>query len=197
MIEKKVEINMRNTMYKIYNAAYDLFITKGVNNTVIDDIVKKAGVAKGTFYLYFKDKYDLIDKIVLNKSFVVIEEALATADMENDNGNISIQKRVIIFIDYLIEFFKNNKELLAIIYKNLSWGLYKEVLINKEMGDAVQKFILNYKDTEEGIKDAQKILYIIVEMVGSVCYNSIVLEYPYKIDEIKPKLYDSIEKILS
>ena len=45
------------------DAGYDLFITKGINNTVIDDIVKKAGVAKGTFYLYFKDKYDLVNWI--------------------------------------------------------------------------------------------------------------------------------------
>ena len=36
-----------------------LFTTKGINSTAISDIVEKAGVAKGTFYLYFKDKYDI------------------------------------------------------------------------------------------------------------------------------------------
>ena len=46
-------------MTKLYDAAYELFTSNGVHNTVIDDIVKSAGVAKGTFYLYCKDKYSL------------------------------------------------------------------------------------------------------------------------------------------
>ena len=42
-----------------FATAYELFTTKGINSTAISDIVEKAGVAKGTFYLYFKDKYDI------------------------------------------------------------------------------------------------------------------------------------------
>ena len=38
--------------------AFELFTTKGLTKTTISDIVDQAGVAKGTFYLYFKDKYD-------------------------------------------------------------------------------------------------------------------------------------------
>lgn len=41
----------------LFNTAFELFTTKGTNQTTISDIVNKAGVAKGTFYLYFKDKY--------------------------------------------------------------------------------------------------------------------------------------------
>lgn len=74
--KKKKEINL-------YNAAYELFKEKGINNTSIDEIVKKAGVAKGTFYLYFKDKYDVVNKLVLLKSSILIEEAFnATKDNE-------------------------------------------------------------------------------------------------------------------
>ncbi|MFQ9345252.1 MAG: TetR/AcrR family transcriptional regulator [Coprococcus sp.] len=38
----------------LFRTAYELFTTKGINSTAISDIVEKAGVAKGTFYLYFK-----------------------------------------------------------------------------------------------------------------------------------------------
>ena len=41
----------------LYNTAFELFTTKGTNKTTISDIVEKAGVAKGTFYLYFKDVF--------------------------------------------------------------------------------------------------------------------------------------------
>ena len=46
----------------IVSAAIDLFINKGLGETSIDDIVNKAGIGKGTFYKYFKDKDDLFFK---------------------------------------------------------------------------------------------------------------------------------------
>ena len=47
----------------LLDSAYELFTTMGFNHTTIRDIASKAGVAKGTFYLYFKDKYDLVNWI--------------------------------------------------------------------------------------------------------------------------------------
>lgn len=40
----------------ILRAAQKLFSTKGFFDTTIADIVEKAGVSRGTFYLYFKDR---------------------------------------------------------------------------------------------------------------------------------------------
>ena len=48
--------------------------------TAIDEVVKKAGVAKGTFYLYFHDKYDLLDQIVLYKSTVLVRAACGSLE---------------------------------------------------------------------------------------------------------------------
>ena len=53
----KLESNKKKKEDALYNTAFELFTTKGTNKTTISDIVEKAGVAKGTFYLYFKDKY--------------------------------------------------------------------------------------------------------------------------------------------
>mgnify|MGYP003598766921 CR=1 FL=1 len=41
-------------------AAMDIFCEKGIALTTIDDIAKSAGVAKGTIYLYFKNKEEII-----------------------------------------------------------------------------------------------------------------------------------------
>ena len=51
---------------RLLTTAFDLFTKKGVNNTSIQDIADSAGVGKGTFYLYFKDKYDIRDKVSEN-----------------------------------------------------------------------------------------------------------------------------------
>ncbi|HET6351296.1 MAG TPA: TetR/AcrR family transcriptional regulator [Coriobacteriia bacterium] len=45
-------------------AAAAVFAERGVANTAVSDIVKAAGVAQGTFYLYFKTKEDVIGAVV-------------------------------------------------------------------------------------------------------------------------------------
>ncbi len=61
----KVDENKKKKKEALFNAAYELFTTKGINSTAISDIVEKAAVAKGTFYLYFKDKYDVKNKLIV------------------------------------------------------------------------------------------------------------------------------------
>lgn len=53
---------------KLLNTAFKLFTQKGVDNTSIQDIADNAGVGKGTFYLYFKDKYEIRDKVIADYS---------------------------------------------------------------------------------------------------------------------------------
>src|SRR5438270_4285476 len=49
---------------QLVNAARDVFGGKGYHAATVDDITRAAGVAKGTFYLYFDEKrevyYDLV-----------------------------------------------------------------------------------------------------------------------------------------
>ena len=49
----KVDENKHQKMDALFQSAYDLFLNQGIEKTSISDIAKKAGVAKGTFYLYF------------------------------------------------------------------------------------------------------------------------------------------------
>ncbi|MEJ2184471.1 MAG: TetR/AcrR family transcriptional regulator [Gemmatimonadota bacterium] len=45
-------------------AAREVFAEKGVANAAVSDIVRAAGVAQGTFYLYFDAKADVINAVV-------------------------------------------------------------------------------------------------------------------------------------
>lgn len=65
---KKVELNKKKKQDALLNTAYQLFTEKGFQKTSISDIVNEAGVAKGTFYLYFKDKLDIRYKLIAKKS---------------------------------------------------------------------------------------------------------------------------------
>ena len=45
-------------------AAMDEFIARGFAATRLDDVAKRAGVAKGTIYLHFKDKEALFQELI-------------------------------------------------------------------------------------------------------------------------------------
>jgi AcrR family transcriptional regulator len=51
-------------MRAIRAAALDVFSQKGFAGARLDDVASAAGVAKGTIYLYFKSKQDLLEAIV-------------------------------------------------------------------------------------------------------------------------------------
>ncbi|MEN3350153.1 MAG: hypothetical protein V7632_3788 [Bradyrhizobium sp.] len=48
----------------IVEAAMDEFIARGFAATRLDDVAKRAGVAKGTLYLHFKDKESMFEELI-------------------------------------------------------------------------------------------------------------------------------------
>ena len=48
----------------IIEAALDEFISRGFTATRLDDVAKRAGVAKGTIYLHFKDKESMFEELI-------------------------------------------------------------------------------------------------------------------------------------
>lgn len=92
-MQKVVNIKNRRAVDKshrrseIMQAAKEVFASKGYHATAVSDIAELAGVAKGTFYLYFKDKEtvfaelidDLFSQIV--KTWTLVEpESVKSAD---------------------------------------------------------------------------------------------------------------------
>lgn len=56
-------------------AALDLFVEKGYAATRLDDVAAKAGVSKGTLYLYFANKEDLFKAVVRENIIPIVGEA--------------------------------------------------------------------------------------------------------------------------
>jgi AcrR family transcriptional regulator len=67
----------------ILNAALDEFSDRGFAAARLDDVAKRAGVAKGTIYLYFRDKESLFQDLVRDMlaPMIGIIEALGQADL--------------------------------------------------------------------------------------------------------------------
>ena len=61
-------------------AALDLFVEKGYAATRSDDVAARAGVAKGTLYLYFPSKEELFKAVVRRNLSALIAEGQHIAD---------------------------------------------------------------------------------------------------------------------
>lgn len=62
---------------EVLDAALELFIEKGFAATRVEDIASRAGVSKGTVYLYFPSKDALLEGLVLRAIVPVADSALA------------------------------------------------------------------------------------------------------------------------
>ena len=49
---------------ELLKTAYEMFITKGYENTSVDEIIDKAGIAKGTYYYYFASKEQMLEEVI-------------------------------------------------------------------------------------------------------------------------------------
>ena len=182
----------KNEKYtKILDTALGLFEKNGTHLVSIDEIVKGAGVAKGTFYLYFKDRYDLISTLIIEKASKYM--SLLSDEYEpKDFGDVSTSVRH--YIEYLSDFLQKNKTLCILIEKNLNTCVNavaqtKEGPI-KELYEKIFSELINCGVPEA---EARAKLYLYIELIVSPCCNAIIRETPYTIEELKPHLCQIIE----
>jgi AcrR family transcriptional regulator len=130
----------------IVRAAVDLFRDKGYDSTNIDDIVERAGIGKGTFYQYFKDKEDLFFECAGHVFYDIAKDEPAIAD-EHDgikriwNRAYSFAHTHLHMIDMLnlargasIKDSERSRQMLDDVMHNLIDPIEADLLIASEQG---------------------------------------------------------------
>lgn len=199
-VTMQTEQNKSNKRNELLNAAYELFTTIGFPNTTISKITDKAGVGKGTFYLYFTDKEDIRNALIVEKSALVLTTAIKFLrdEMEKTKNNISFTDKILYIVDYIIELFNNNPAFLKFISKYLSWGFISSIYLDSEKINPLTQFVdLIEKKEKVIINNPRLLLFTIIELVNSTCYNVILRQEPVSIEEYKPFLYNTIRLIIN
>lgn len=98
---------------ELLDAAQELFFTKGYKQTSIESIIKKIGVAKGTFYYYFKSKEDLLDKLTYKMSKKILEEVKKIVEKDDLNAIDKLNQAYAVARSVKLE----NIELLKVLLK--------------------------------------------------------------------------------
>ena len=193
----KADLKKKLKMENLLNASFELFTSQGINKTSISDIVNKAEVAKGTFYLYFKDKYDIRSRLIVHRAsklFVEAHEALLNEDTDD------FTDKLIFIVNHILDCLNEDKGLLALMHKDLSWAVFKKDLTSRSYEyeidfyeDVYRKMIL-----KSGLefREPEIMLSMIVELAGSAGYSSIMYNEPVPLDELKPYLADAIRAII-
>ncbi|MBR1776561.1 TetR/AcrR family transcriptional regulator [bacterium] len=91
----KRQENALKTRKKLIDTAEDLLKANGFNALCVEDITKAAGVAKGTFYVYFKHKEDIVAEICRGY-FKEIED-----EISNMSGSDIIEKLSLYFDNFM------------------------------------------------------------------------------------------------
>ena len=159
------------TKNKIYTSAEKLFNEKGFDAVNVDDIVKHAGVAKGSFYVHFESKdfliatiiHDYVDKVDIDykkylKSFpsnmlvidVILSLVSKIADVITENigcENMSFLYKIQIAKDIktnaVIDY---NRELYKMFYDVISKGVNQQVFRSElNIEDMARHFVMAYR----------------------------------------------------
>lgn len=181
---------------KIMEVAVASFRNKGIEETSIRDIMDGTDFGLGTFYLYFKDKKDLEEKIV--SDFVVDLFHKAEGRCES-SSNVD---RYISFINYIITDLEKAPMELNLILRNLNWALYGKIEsdVRFKETDTALKFVLNKNASlfpgEYSEAEQLFILYLMMQLVLSTCKSALQPDSPLTIEQMKAVLLKIVNSFL-
>lgn len=193
----KAEENKRKKKSALLTHAFSLFMNKGISNTTISEIAEHAGVGKGTFYFYFRDKEDLIEKLIAQKAEQLLIQAMHTLS-EHPEAE-TVEDKLVLIADSLLEQLKNDSGLLRFINKNLNYGIYKKALLREEVVsdfDVMAAYDELLHSDGSKWKEPDLMLYTIVELVSSTCHSIILNQDPVDLEYYKPYLFECIRKVV-
>ncbi|GAA0124791.1 hypothetical protein UT300019_06930 [Clostridium sp. CTA-19] len=94
MLRKEKAILTKN---KVFETAIKLIKEKGYNDVTVSEICKKAGVAKGTFYVHYKSKEDIVKESYYSdmNQFIIRQYKELISQDKNMNIKDKIEKFLI------------------------------------------------------------------------------------------------------
>lgn len=190
----KLDEKKRIKQEALLSSAFKLFTEKGINNTSISDIASSAKLAKGTFYLYFKDKYDIRDRLITKQGNRLFENANTALEK---SGCKTLEDCVVFIADNVINQLNENQALLKFISKNLSWAVFSNIRIagkdNRNCMDIFEELI---EKSGRKFEKKELMIFMIVELVNSTCHSVVIYKSPVTLEELKPGLYKTIRGII-
>lgn len=173
---------------RLLDSAIHLFMEKGIDETSVNDIVKDANLAKGTFYIYFKDKAVLIHEIVIKKHLALMDTLIKQAYDQHLQTKLPWSYT---FMEASLTFFEQNPKVLKMIHKLMFMDVKESFSILDLYSHVThfKEFIESFQKQTETKEETLLRFQLILEMCVSVCYNAIFFQQPASFLEVKQMFY--------
>jgi len=105
------------TKKKLFDAAMDLIGERGFTEASVDEIVHRAGVAKGTVYYHFSGKAELVEALIADRLQPLVASFHEAADSNADDPRAAIEALVRAELEFLLERKSFSKLLLTEMWR--------------------------------------------------------------------------------
>lgn len=115
----------------------ELMFQYGIKKTTVDDIVNACGIAKGTFYLYFKSKEDFFCRLItdINHQFFTMAERIII-----ESNEIEMKSKIQVFFENMfnmpeLAFYFREHQSICELTERMSAGSFtdKETMMIKNL----------------------------------------------------------------
>jgi AcrR family transcriptional regulator len=180
---------------QILNAAEQVFTKKGLDEARMDDIADQTGLSKGTLYLYFKSKEDLVIAI-LDRIFRGMFEQLEARKDDELNATDAIWR----FTDEAARDYKRMLHMMPIAYEFLALA-FRNTIVQK----ALKSYFDIYMDSlvpiiQRGIDSGEfrRVDAVEVALAAGAIFEGTILLWVYDKSRVDPEkhIHSSIKLLL-
>lgn len=119
MTDMSVTTLMRD---RLLAAAVDVFAAKGYAATRVSDIVREAGVAQGTFYLYFKSKQAIFEQLLDTCFSRLLAETLGTYSLRDISRPEDVIEQTQVLWRTILQQCRADRALVSLALREASAG---------------------------------------------------------------------------
>jgi AcrR family transcriptional regulator len=109
---------IQKTRQAVMNTFVDLLTEKGFDKITINDIADRANINRGTVYLHYVDKFDLLDKCIETYVEPLLQHCANTADA--NTNTIALQS--------IFEYLEKNFTIYKLLLNNEGAGFFRNRL---------------------------------------------------------------------
>lgn len=187
--KKRKQLLQEFAKENIHNAVLELIGEKGVQDLTVANVAKKAGIAKGTIYLYFEDKEDLICSTIETSL-----QPLFSHHLEILESDIPPNEKLVEYATFSMEFFdKYRSTFRALLYNQHQVHVHKERYID----DKYQQIRDHLTDViRDGVN--QGIFRDIDPFIGANIFmeSTIAVTVQYLITETKRDIDEDVSSLI-
>jgi len=136
----------RKTRKAIFDACVSLMQEKEFQNITVNEIVERADINRGTFYLHFVDKYDMMNSFE-NEMIEKIEDVMLNNIPKKQFEELFIQSRYDTVVE-ILKCYEQNKELLHLLMRSSHSASFQAKLRDKLKSVVTEKIFPNFENLE-------------------------------------------------